>query len=408
MFPENYVDFTTDERSKRPLSVYIHIPFCVKKCLYCDFLSMSASAEIKDQYAKALEREIKCWADLLAGQYRIETIFIGGGTPTCMTAEQMKYLGEALNYFMDRLEVHPCLEFSMEANPGTMMQEHLLAMKIMGVNRVSLGVQSAQDAELKLLGRIHSYTDVLVSVQMLREAGFDNINLDIMADIPGQTFDSYKNTLEKIMVLQPEHISAYSLIIEEGTPFYQMNEEGKLELLPEEMDRKMYQWTKHILKDAGYERYEFSNYAKTGKECRHNLTYWSMGEYLGIGLGASSYMRGCRFRGIASLEQYLNQFLSEKKWKPDDFWLEDIHRQTKRDEMEEFVFLGLRKTEGISLSEYEKRFGIDFYKVYDNILPKFFSQGLLAENANRDRIYLTDHGIDVSNLVLSDFLLSDA
>ncbi|MBR1742735.1 MAG: oxygen-independent coproporphyrinogen III oxidase [Lachnospiraceae bacterium] len=383
------------ENDFKPLALYIHIPFCIKKCLYCDFLSGQASEMEKKAYVRKLIEELAFWKERIAGTHRIQTIFIGGGTPTCLSAPLLQRLGEEILSFP--LAENP--EYSIEANPGTVSKEILSALKDMQANRISLGLQSAENGELLALGRIHTYEDFVRSYALLKDAGFANINIDLMADIPGQTLASYQRTLEKVCALEPEHISSYSLIVEEGTPFYRMQEEGVLELPDEETDRQMYERTEHFLKKNGYYRYEISNYAKKGWECRHNLTYWEMGEYLGVGLGASSYFSGERFRNETDLKTYLS--VPVRKLAVEKNIL------SKKAEMEEFVFLGLRMMKGISAAEFKKRFAEDFHLLYGRILKRLFHQGLLAESGNRDRIYLTKKGIDVSNMVLAEFLLED-
>lgn len=392
---------------KKPLSLYIHIPFCVQKCLYCDFLSAKASKQEKEAYVKKLLEEMEYWKETLQKEYVIQTVFLGGGTPTCLRAEELLQIGRKLSELPLALQackegkeknaVPPFFEFTAEANPGTLSKEKVHALKEIGVNRVSIGLQSVHGKELKALGRIHTYQDFLDSFHLLRDCGFDNINVDLMADIPNQTVESYQATLSSVTELSPEHISSYSLIVEEGTPFYKMQEEGKLLLPDEEMDRQMYCLTQEMLLEKGYQRYEISNYARPGKECRHNLTYWEMGEYLGIGLGASSYFKGCRFSNVDRQQEYLSlaaQHLQKER---------DV--LSKKEEMEEYVFLGLRMRKGISAEDYKRRFGISFYECYKTVLPVLFENCLLAEDKNHGRIYLTDKGIDISNMVLAEFLL---
>lgn len=388
-----------------PLSLYIHIPFCVRKCLYCDFLSVSASDTVKKEYVSALLKEIDFWSERLRGRYQIETVFIGGGTPTSLSPEELCRLGKRLKKLFAETGSRPT-EYTIEANPGTLTHFHIKVMQEMGINRVSLGLQSTQDNELKALGRIHTYDDFLESFYLLRENGFENINVDLMADIPEQTLESYRATLDKVAALKPEHISSYSLIIEEGTPFYEMNEKGLLLIPDEETDRKMYELTGKRLEAAGYYRYEISNYAKKGKECRHNQTYWRMGEYLGAGLGAASYFGGFRFSNTDSMQDYIN-IARNGIWEQALRKNENCYRLKRREEMEEFVFLGLRMSDGISLSDYRKRFLVDFKEVYHNIPDELIKNNLLAESRNHDRIYLTKKGIDVSNMVLARFLLDD-
>lgn len=405
-------------RGKRPLSLYIHIPFCIKKCFYCDFLSGQASREEKEVYIKKLLEEMDYWKEEVQEEYFIRTVFLGGGTPTCLEPSQLLRIGRKLSEFPmagqagrakkeniaeqlpERKESSPeqfFYEFTAEANPGTLTKEKIQVLKEIGANRVSLGLQSAQEKELKALGRVHSYEDFLESFALLRSCGFQNINVDLMADLPYQTLESYQSTLSSVLELEPEHISSYSLIVEEGTPFFKMQKEGTLFLPDEETDRQMYGLTKEILAKKGYERYEISNYAKQGKECRHNLTYWEMGEYLGLGLGASSYFQGCRFSNTDRQQEYCSL--------PAGHLQRERKKLSKKEEMEEYVFLGLRMRKGISLEDYKKRFGVDFKKCYQEVLPFLFENCLLAEDGNHGRIYLTEKGIDVSNVVLADFLL---
>ncbi len=394
-------------KGKKPLSLYLHIPFCAKKCLYCDFLSACASEAEKEAYVRKLLEEMDFWKGQIQGEYKIRTVFIGGGTPTCLSPKCLIQIGGKLKEILgtDGMpeiteEASPDtmpLEFTVEANPGTITPEQIRAFQEMGANRISLGLQSAQDAELRALGRIHTFQDFLGSYSLLREHGFENINIDLMADIPGQTLPSYRETLERVLSLRPEHISSYSLIVEEGTPFYRMQQEGKLVLPEEETDRQMYRVTQEMLGNQGYVRYEISNYAKVGKACRHNLIYWKMGEYLGIGLGASSYFRGFRFSNVTTYQEYLGRDVEKLQ--------KERHFLSRREEMEEFVFLGLRMGNGISFQDYWERFGIEFKEQYRHVLPPLFQNGLLAESGERDRIYLTERGIDVSNRVLAEFLL---
>lgn len=395
---------------KIPLSVYIHIPFCVQKCLYCDFLSAPATEDIKESYVKALLNEIDEWKELVKKDYYISTIFIGGGTPTALSANQLTQICRRLSKLTDTQDEHK-IEFTIEANPGTITKEHASCFRDMGINRVSMGLQSAQAKELKALGRIHSYKDFLDSVTLLRKNGIENINVDLMSDIPYQSLTSYKDTLEKICALDLEHISSYSLIVEPGTPFHDMYEKDQLEIPDEDCDRQMYEMTQQILEKNGYFRYEISNYAKEGKECRHNITYWNMGQYLGLGLGASSLFMGYRFRNCSDLESYIKLHLcknagcNEKLMIEKLHHLEEVHKVSKKDAMEEFVFLGLRMHTGISRKRFLELFGCMFDEIYADILKPLFEQKLLAEDENHDRIYLTNLGIDVSNTVLAEFLL---
>lgn len=394
----------------KPLALYVHVPFCVQKCLYCDFPSGTAAPQEKKLYVDALIRELEEWYPLIKDHYQIRSVFIGGGTPTCLPPEELLRLGEIIRHLTGRKTWLPDqMEYTIEANPGTITGEHVLAFQGMGVNRVSLGLQSAQDTELKALGRIHTWKDFLVSYHMLREAGIGNINVDLMADIPGQSPDSYRDTLEKVVSLKPEHISAYSLIVEPGTPFYEMQQRGQLQIPDEETDRQMYHSTKTFLRQQGYERYEISNYSIPGKECRHNKTYWELGEYLGVGLLASSCFNGYRFSGIPEMESYLKY-----NPKPEVRDIREILPErtetiflTTRMQMEEFMFLGLRMCEGVSRQKFEERFQRKLEDVYGTVIDGLKKKRLLAENGNHDRIYLTDRGLDLSNAVMAEFLLPD-
>ena len=393
---------------KKEIGLYIHIPFCVKKCLYCDFLSGAADNNTKKAYVDALIAEILQWKDILKEKYKIKTIFIGGGTPTCLPPDLLLFLGDKLSDITEFVT-----EYTIEANPGTITKSHIDAFKHMGINRISLGLQSANDDELKGLGRIHTYNEFIECFKMLRNEGFNNINIDIMSDIPGQTLESYKDTLNKIVRLKPEHISAYSLIVEPGTPFYEMEQAGKLDIADEDTDRQMYHLTKDILQNSGYNRYEISNYSRAGFECQHNITYWTADEYLGAGLGASSYLDGIRFSNERNTSKYIETYstnintgmkkgitVKEIAEKKDDFSI-----LTRENMMEEFMFLGLRMCKGVSLEEFERRFGVSLRSVYGDVIERFLKNRLLAEDNNSGRIYLTEHGMDLSNYVMSEFML---
>lgn len=401
---------------KDGLSLYIHIPFCERKCLYCDFLSFSAgssrdsAATKKQEYAKALLNELAAWEEILNKYNKeiyLKTVFIGGGTPTCLEPSLILKIAQAAGKYTDENT-----EFTIEANPGTITDSHIDIFKETGINRISLGLQSAQDNELLKLGRIHTFKDFLSSYKKLEKAGFNNINIDIMSGIPEQTIESYKNTLEKVLALNPSHISAYSLIIEPGTVFYKMQEQGKLNIADEDTDRQMYSITKEMLGRYGYSRYEISNYSKKGMECRHNITYWTGGNYLGTGLGASSYIDGTRFTGTSGYNKYTSIFRNSAlhgmaaKQVAENIGSR-LEKLSLKNQMEEFMFLGLRMCRGVSKSEFADRFGISMDKVYGDVIKYFLQTGLMEENVNDGRVYLTDRGIDISNYVLSDFILDD-
>lgn len=373
------------------MELYLHMPFCVRKCAYCDFLSFPSGAKTQRMYAKRLMEDIDVMGKRY-GEIPVETIFIGGGTPSVPDSGLIVEIMERVRH---AFHVADGAEISMEANPGTVTREKLTDYRKAGINRLSFGLQSANDRELKLLGRIHTWAEFLESFTLARECGFANLNIDLMSALPGQTCESWKETLSRVTDLDPEHISAYSLIIEEGTPFGERygSEEGRKLLPDEDSEREMYHETKRFLKDCGYERYEISNYAKPGRECRHNIGYWTGVPYLGLGLGASSYLDGCRFTVNPDMKQYLEE-------KPGMF--ADIEKLTKKDMEEEFFYVGLRMTAGVSLSEFERRFGISAKEVYPGLMETFVKEK--AARFEGDRFVLTDYGLDVSNYIMAQFL----
>lgn len=373
------------------MELYLHMPFCVRKCAYCDFLSFPSGAKTQRMYAKRLMEDIDVMGKRY-GEIPVETIFIGGGTPS---VPDSGLIVEIMEHVRHAFHVADGAEISMEANPGTVTREKLTDYRKAGINRLSFGLQSANDRELKLLGRIHTWAEFLESFTLARECGFANLNIDLMSALPGQTCESWKETLSRVTDLDPEHISAYSLIIEEGTPFGERygSEEGRKLLPDEDSEREMYHETKRFLKDCGYERYEISNYAKPGRECRHNIGYWTGVPYLGLGLGASSYLDGCRFTVNPDMKQYLEE-------KPGMFT--DIEKLTKKDMEEEFFYVGLRMTAGVSLSEFERRFGISAKEIYPGLMETFVKEK--AARFEGDRFVLTDYGLDVSNYIMAQFL----
>lgn len=381
------------------LEIYIHIPFCVKKCDYCDFLSAPCDLATQKKYVKALIKEIKLSRDLIT-EYVVDTVFLGGGTPSILEKELLAAIMTALK---DNCNIDDNAEITIECNPGTVTEDKLLTYKEAGINRISFGLQSTNDEELKSIGRIHTYEQFLNSYDLARKCGFENINIDLMSALPGQTENSYKATLEKVLELQPEHISAYSLILEDGTVLKTRVEEdlakGNNILPSEDEERKMYYVTKSLLQEAGYNRYEISNYAKAGCECRHNAGYWKRKEYLGFGIGAASLYKETRYNNTGDINFYIEKMLSGDL-------LSAIRDKAQvlsmEDTMEEFMFLGLRMMEGVSVKEFEKQFGVSFDNVYEKQKNKMISQGLLKEESGR--IFLTEKGIDVSNYVMSEFL----
>lgn len=399
---------------RRDLSLYVHIPFCKAKCAYCDFLSFGGCESWEqEQYTEALCREIEAYRPF-AGDYRIRTIFFGGGTPSYMDFELLKQIMQTIQSIF---YIEPDVEITIEGNPDSLSREKLSAYRRLGINRLSIGVQSANDEVLKKLGRVHNYDQFVAAYSNARQAGFTNINVDLMSGLPGEDEASYVRTLEKIIKLQPEHISAYSLIVEEGTP---LSENAILlrQLPSEEEDRRLYSKTKFLLKNSGYDRYEISNYARKECECRHNIVYWTLQEYLGVGLGASSRLdvytaegdvQTIRFRGIADLQEYIDFFSVSYNREVEslELLIELGYREQQiskmKDQMEEFMFLGLRMMKGISRRDFFDRFHVVIEDVYGKIIKEYIERQLLLESG--DRLYLSDAGIDVSNVVMAEFIL---
>jgi len=383
---------------KAEAMICIHIPFCQKKCEYCDFLSFPYEEKKKNDYLQALLSEIKNheWAQK---NISVPSIFFGGGTPSLLSGEEIMVLMKAIR---KNFQLSDSCEITMECNPGTIDQEKLEGYLKAGVNRISFGLQSTNDLELKLLGRIHNYASFLESYRMAREVGFTNINIDLMSALPGQTIQTYQQTLEMVCELNPEHISAYSLIIEENTPFYeryaldvqkQIKGEKPVFLPDEDTERVMYQFTQEFLKQNGYFRYEISNYGKEGYECRHNKGYWTGENYIGFGLGASSLLNDTRIKNSATMEIYKNKQCGERQI------------LSQKDQMEEFMFLGLRLSEGISILNFQERFKINIYLIYEKVLKKLEKEGMIS--LDQDFVKLTNRGVDLSNYVFSEFLLEE-
>ena len=374
------------------ISLYIHIPFCAQKCLYCDFPSFARKDHLRKAYIEALNKEIISLREKY-NNLEINTIFIGGGTPSVLEADEL----ECLLKEVAKLNMAKDVEYSMECNPGNLTEEKLEVMKKYGVNRISMGLQAKQDNLLKGLGRIHNYKTFKENFLLAKKVGFNNINVDLMFGLPNQRLNEWEETLREIISLEPAHISAYSLIIEEGTAFYNLYENDKLKLPTEEEERKMYHLAKKILEENGFNQYEISNYAKEGKECRHNLAYWNMDNWIGVGSAAASYINGKRIKNISSVEEYINS-INEKGEA-----VEEIINNSKNDNIEEFMFMGLRKINGIDENEFKKRFSMNINDVYGEILNKYIDEGLLIRESGR--IFLSEKGIEISNVIMADFLL---
>ena len=374
----------------KEISLYIHIPFCKQKCLYCDFPSYSGKEMLMNEYIDALNKEILHKAE----KYIINSIFIGGGTPSYLNDSNLQSLLETLN----KLNLKQNLEFTVECNPGTLSKSNLDTMRKYNVNRISMGLQSTKNSILKEIGRIHSFEEFKNNYFIAREIGFDNINVDLMFGLPNQTIEDWKESLEEIAKLEPDHISAYSLIIEEGTHFYKLYEKEKLNLPDEDIERLMYLYTKDILSKYEYHQYEISNFAKIGKECFHNKVYWKCNEYLGLGVSSSSFIDEKRIKNIDDIEQYIENI------NKDESVIEEIHENNINDQMEEFIFMGLRMIDGIKINEFKKRFNKDIYEVYGDIIEKNIKKELLI--CNSDKLFLSSRGMEISNYVMSDFILS--
>lgn len=385
----------------KTLSLYVHIPFCVRKCNYCDFLSFNAEKELMDEYFDALEKEIS----ESAKEYKdrtVTTIFFGGGTPSF--ADEKRVYG-LLRSIRDEFNVSADAEISIEVNPASAMRDKLVSYRAAGFNRLSIGCQSLNDDELKILGRLHSSSMFVETFNNARNAGFNNINVDVMSALPGQSLDSYVSTLKRVLELEPEHISAYSLIIEEGTPFYDM----ELDIPDEDTDRAMYHETKRILKEYGFHRYEISNYAlgagdDDAYECRHNKVYWQRGNYLGLGLGAASMVDNVRWSNIRDISTYVKELADAES--SFDKIRENMEKLSIQAQMEEFMFLGLRLVRGVNVRQFKETFGKDISDVYGNVIDKYLGMGLVQYAGDeKNYLSLTDKGLDVSNTVMADFLL---
>lgn len=414
--------------TQKQMELYIHIPFCLKKCQYCDFLSFSADESTQNDYVEALLREIAYYGPKCR-DYLVTTVYIGGGTPSWLWEDAMARIMGAVHRFF---RLASDAEVSIECNPGTVTDHKFAVYKNAGINRISIGLQSADDGELKLLGRIHTFEQFLKTYELARKNGFTNVNIDLMNSLPGQTTESFYHTLQQVLRLKPEHISAYSLIIEKGTPFYDLYKFDAVKqqagmtpyVLPTEDEvYQMTKMTEQVLKEAGYVHYEVSNFARPGYACRHNIGYWERENYLGLGLGASSLMENIRYTNQRELYPYLEETktLREGLWENEveeqgrhgverrieELPATNLHasaeRVTRKAQIEEFMFLGLRMTEGISRERFAQTFGIQIEAVYQDVLNQLQKEGLLQKRAGR--IYLTERGQDVSNYALARFLL---
>ena len=381
--------------------MYLHIPFCARKCNYCDFLSFSADAGVQQQYIDQLKRELLFAAASCSGK-SISSVFIGGGTPSVISESS---IAELLSVIRDAYELAPDAEISIECNPGSTMRHKFASYRRAGINRLSLGLQSADNAELKMLGRIHSFEEFLKSYQGARMEGFDNINIDLINCIPLQRAESWKKTLNAVTMLRPEHISVYNLILEEGTPFYKMHEQGFLKLPDEEEQALIDDFTLEFLGQKGYEHYEISNWARPGRECRHNCGYWNGTPYLGFGLGAASCFANTRWSNVREMERYLSLRFDDDAFDPDAELRREKHALSRRESAEEFMYLGLRMARGVDPADFYGRFGLRLEQVYGQQLAKAVEEGLMEKEEGR--YHLSRRGMFLSNRVLAEFLLDE-
>lgn len=399
---------------RKPLSIYIHIPFCVKKCLYCDFLSFGAdddginhSGVLRKAYVQSICRELLTYKSI-SKDYIIRTVYIGGGTPSVLLPGE---IGLIMSTLRSIFKVADDAEITIEVNPGTLTRLKADEYIEAGINRMSIGLQSANNDELKRIGRIHNYDQFVASYSTAREAGFKNINVDIMAALPGQTMHSYLDTIEKVLKCRPEHISAYNLIVEENTPLAKNTE--LLSMIPDEdTDREMYEATRRVLEMSGYKRYEISNYAKNGYECKHNIVYWSMDEYIGIGIGASSFFDGRRYSDTNEIYTYTDTLedVFDVRELSHTYKIKELEAMRNVDEevdaeklMEEYIIFGLRMTKGISAEDFYDKFGHSVYDIYGEVIRKYTGSGHMVSDGGN--IKFTAKGIDVSDMILPDFLL---
>ena len=373
----------------KEVALYIHIPFCKQKCFYCDFPSYARKDDLMADYVDALIKEI----EEVTKEYKIRSLFIGGGTPSYLNEITLQKLMNTIKNinFVDGAEK------SIECNPGTVSKEKFEIIKSGGINRLSFGLQTTKNHLLKEIGRIHTFEEFKENYTYARKAGFENINIDMMFGLPKQSVKDWLESLEEVIELKPDHISAYSLIIEEGTPFYKLYNEDKLELPSEDEEREMYAIGKKLLIDNGYNQYEISNYARDGKECLHNEVYWKCEEYIGVGASSSSYIDGKRIKNIDDLREYT------KRINNGESVVEEEIINSKKDDIEEFMFMGLRMNCGIDEDEFKRRFNMGIDDVYKNVIEGNIKKGLLERK--NGRVYLTDKGIELSNMVMSDVIL---
>ncbi|HFG9417010.1 TPA: radical SAM family heme chaperone HemW, partial [Clostridioides difficile] len=367
------------------LGLYVHIPFCVKKCKYCDFNSYKMDIDSKKRYIEDLKIEMELYSNKLYkdNKYKnkeccslnkndkITSIFVGGGTPSILTSDEIR---EVFISIKEMFDIDENAEITIECNPGTLTLEKLKTMKEIGINRLSIGLQAIQEKHLNFIGRIHTYEEFEKNYKDALSVGFKNINIDLMYSLPNQTLCDWKETLEKVVHLNPTHISAYSLILEEGTELYNMYESNKFELIDENVDIEMYEYTINYLKSKGYNQYEISNYSKEGYNCEHNILYWECEHYIGIGAGASGYINENRYNNVESLEDYHLSLV--KREKP----IQENEILSEKDMIEEKIFMGLRMNKGIKFEDFKKKFGIDFREKYNKQIEMLLARKLINQS----------------------------
>ena len=374
------------------LGLYIHIPFCVKKCKYCDFNSFKLNLGEKKKYLNYLGKEMELYKNELS-ERSIDSIFIGGGTPSILNEEEIKIL---FNKIKNNFKVKVDAEITMECNPGTLTLNKLKAMKESGVNRLSIGLQAVQNNHLKYIGRIHTFEEFEKNYRDALAVGFKNINIDLMYALPNQSKEDWKESLEKVVKLNPTHISAYSLILEENTELFDMYERKEFKLLDEDTDMEMYEYTINYLEAHGYNQYEISNYAKKGYECKHNILYWKCEDYVGLGVSSSGLLNETRYNNLCELDKYEEIILSGKK--PIE-WEEKL---SIKDKIEESIFLGLRMNEGIKFKDFQEKYNFNFLEEYKNEIEKLTKLQLIYISDKELR--LTQKGREISNSVFVEFI----
>lgn len=378
------------------LGLYIHVPFCVKKCKYCDFNSYKMDENSKTRYIEDLKKEMELYK-LEMEKYQLKeeitSIFLGGGTPSILSEDEIR---DIFSSIYKNFKIANDAEITIECNPGTLNLEKLKSMKESGINRLSIGLQAVQDYHLKSIGRIHTYDEFERNYKQALEVGFKNINVDLMYCLPNQTLDDWKETLNKIVKLEPSHISAYSLILEEGTELYSMYEKKEFEIIDEDTDINLYNYTIDYLKSNGYNQYEISNYSKEGYECRHNILYWKCGRYIGLGPGASGYIGDTRYSNVELLQDYHDKIANNEK--P----IENEDMLSIKDKVEEKIFMGLRMNEGIKFEDFKNEFDLDFKEKFNNQINVLKERNLIKESDSR--IKLTQKGREISNSVFVEFI----